>query len=94
MVMELIECDGYPGQNGCGHEIEKRRTNWKKEGMKRNGWYVTHATDDDKSTPTVPLYLLYFCPSCSVIVHTQEIRMALLSKTKKLMEASNGNLGN
>ena len=71
-----IVCMGYPNQWGCPNEIKRGRTNWASPGTKRNGWYVTPATDDDKGTLTVPLWLCYFCPSCADIVKAQEKRMA------------------
>jgi len=72
--IEIIECDGYPFQTGCNNYIDIGRTKWNVEGTKKNGWYVTHATEDFIGTPSKPLYLLYFCPSCAVIVHDQEER--------------------
>ena len=67
-----IMCDGMPTLMGCPSVGKVGRTNWYKEGTKRNGWYVTHSVDDDKGTPSVPVYLLYFCPSCAVIVKAKE----------------------
>jgi hypothetical protein len=71
-----IVCEGFPTQRGCPNAIKAGRTNWASPGTKRNGWYVTPATEDTKGTVSVPLWLCYFCPSCAVIVKAQEKRMA------------------
>jgi len=68
-----IVCMGMPTIRGCpSDEIPRGRTNWSKAGTKRNGWYVTPATDDIYGKLTVPEFLCYFCPSCAVIVKEQE----------------------
>ncbi len=69
-----IVCDGMPTMMGCSGEIKAGRTNWSKAGTKRNGWYVTPATDDIYGKLTVPEFLCYFCPRCAVIVKAQEKR--------------------
>ena len=66
-----IVCEGFPTQRGCPNAIKAGRTNWASPGTKRNGWYVTPATEDTKGTVSVPLWLCFFCPSCAVIVLSQ-----------------------
>ena len=65
-----IVCDGIPSMMGCPSRVELKRR-WTTEGKKPNGWLVDHATEDIWGTPTRPLYLLYFCPSCAPIVLAQ-----------------------
>lgn len=65
-MVEII-CDGMPTWRGCPGRIKLRRA-WTAEGMKPSGWLVDHATDDIYGKPSVPRYLLFFCPSCAQIV--------------------------
>jgi hypothetical protein len=71
-MIEVI-CDGMPTNYGCPGRIELRRL-WTAEGMKPSGWLVTHATEDRAGTPSVPRYLVFFCPSCAPIVLAQEAK--------------------
>jgi hypothetical protein len=66
-----VICDGMPTQYGCPSRTQVKRR-WTAEGMKPNGWLVDHATEDMAGTPTVPRFLLHFCPSCAVIVLSQD----------------------
>ena len=68
-----------PTMMGCSSQVKAGRTNWSKAGTKRNGWYVTPATDDIYGKVTVPEFLCYFCPSCAVIVKEQEKQQCKLS---------------
>jgi hypothetical protein len=68
-----IYCDGMPSMSGCPSHIKPKRR-WTVEGRKPNGWLVDHATEDMAGTPSVPLFLLYFCPSCAEIVLRQKDR--------------------
>ena len=63
-------CDGMPTQMGCPEEIRPTRP-WRGEGRKKSRWLVNHATEDMKGTPSMPLFLLHFCPSCAEIVLRQ-----------------------
>ena len=65
-----VYCDGFPHYYGCDETIKPARP-WRGEGRKKSRWLVNHATDDIWGTPTVPLFLLHFCPSCAEIVLRQ-----------------------
>ena len=68
-----VYCDGLPTMMGCGGRIHPKRR-WTAEGMKPSGWLVDHATEDMAGTPTVPTFLLHFCPSCAQIVQAQDTK--------------------
>lgn len=68
--MHTYQCDGMPRMSGCGNETTIS-VPYVREGRKKSGWLVTHATEDLKGTPTVPIHLLFFCPSCADIVERQ-----------------------
>ena len=72
MITESGEvfCDGMPSMMGCAERIKPTRK-WTKEGRKKTGWLVDHATEDIWGTPSKPIYLLHFCPSCAEIVLRQ-----------------------
>ena len=64
-----VWCDGMPGLSGCGNSYLPTRPVIR-EGRKKSGWLVTHAVDFD-GTAYEPRHLLFFCPSCAVIVLSQ-----------------------
>lgn len=69
--MITYQCDGMPSMRGCGAETTIS-VPYVREGRKKSGWLVAHATDDLAGTPSVPRHLLYFCPSCAEVVLEQE----------------------
>lgn len=69
--MHTYECDGMPTMRGCGSEITIP-VPYVKEGRKKSGWLVSHATEDIDNTPTTPIHLMFFCPSCADVVEKQE----------------------
>ena len=66
-----VICDGMPTMYGC-HAWIKPKRKWSAGEGRRNGWLVTHAVDDHKGTPSVPLFIIHFCPSCAEIVLAQD----------------------
>ena len=64
-----VWCDGMPSMSGCGESFTPTRRMFR-EGRKKSGWLVTHGVDFD-GTPDEPRTLLFFCPSCAVIVLSQ-----------------------
>ena len=72
MITESGEvfCDGMPTHYGCHSTIRPTRP-WRGEGRKKSRWLVSHATEDIWGTPSVPIFLLHFCPSCAEIVLRQ-----------------------
>lgn len=71
MIVESGEvyCDGMPSHYGCPSTIKPKRK-WVGEG-RRSGWLVTHSVDDVHGTPSEPLFLIHFCPSCAIVVLSQ-----------------------
>lgn len=68
--MHTYQCDGMPTPYGCSSDIAIS-VPYVREGRKKSGWLVTHATDDTEGTPSVPRHLMFFCPSCADIVEQQ-----------------------
>jgi hypothetical protein len=69
--MHTYQCDGMPTMAGCSSETTIS-VPYVREGRKKSGWLVTHATEDLEGTPTIPIHLLFFCPSCADIVEEQD----------------------
>lgn len=71
--MHTYQCDGMPTMSGCGEQITIS-VPYVKEGRKKSGWLVTHATEDMQGTPSIPIHLMFFCPACAAVVEEQDRR--------------------